>query len=133
MTSRTTEWRQPRAEAGECRGSVPVGVIGSAHGRAAESITVPAADRAPGPVPEGGSVTLVPLLEPRVTAVVVAVALPETRFVVIEQGEPGDPFRALPEVQVRHQQPHRAAMIDRQRVALVGPDHPRSPSGDIGQ
>ena len=72
-------------------------------------------------------------VQPGVAPVVVAVALPEALFVVVHQGDPGDPLRALPEVQVRHQQPHRAAVIGRQRPSLVGPDHPGLAAGDVGQ
>src|SRR3954451_12173400 len=72
----------------------------------------------------GVSVTLVTLLEPRVAPVVVAVALPEARLVMVEQGQPGDPLGALPEVEVRDQQSHRAAVLDRKRPPLVGPDDP---------
>src|SRR5215213_8232825 len=53
------------------------------------------------------SVTLVPLLPPRVAAVVVAVLLPEPGLVPGHEGEPADPLGALPEIQVRHQQPDR--------------------------
>src|SRR5690348_11050905 len=70
------------------------------------------------------SVTLVPLLAPGVAAVVVAVLLPEAGLVAGQQGELGDPLRALPEVQVRYEQPHRAAVLDRQRAAVVLPHHP---------
>ena len=61
-----------------------------------------------------GSVTLVPLLEPGVTPVVVAVDLPEARLVMVQQPQAGHPLGALPEVQVRHEQPGRAAVLDRQ-------------------
>src|SRR5256885_13012267 len=36
----------------------------------------------------------------------------------------GDPFRALPEVQVRHQHPGGAPVLDRQGAPLVVPDDP---------
>src|SRR5215218_3931451 len=62
-----------------------------------------------------GSVTLVALLAPGVAAVVVAVLLPEPGAVPLPQRDSGDPLGALPEVQVRHEHPHRAAVLDRQR------------------
>ena len=65
----------------------------------------------PGAVPDIGSVALVTLLEPRIAAVVVAVALPEAGFVVVEELEPGDPLRALPEVEVRHDEPGGPAVL----------------------
>src|SRR5206468_940608 len=56
------------------------------------------------------SVTVVPLLQPRVAQLVVAALLPEPRLVVVEQPDAADPLRALPEVQVRHEHPDRAAV-----------------------
>src|SRR6187549_2029704 len=64
------------------------------------------------------SVTLVPLFLPRVAPVVVAVALPETLLVVVEQGQPRHPLRALPEVQVRHEQSHGTAVVARERCPV---------------
>src|SRR3954471_1793410 len=77
------------------------------------------------------SVALVPLFLPRVAAVVVAVALPEPGLVVVEQTQPGDPLGALPEVQVRHQQPGRAAVLGGQRLPVGVPDHPGLATGDV--
>src|SRR3954465_16066657 len=67
------------------------------------------------------SVALVALLEPGVAAVVVAVLLPEPGPVVRHQLEPGDPLGGLPEVQVRHQQPDRPAVLARQRLSARPP------------
>ena len=53
------------------------------------------------------------LLQPGVAVVVVAEALPEPRPVVLHEREGVDPLRALPEVEVRHQQPGRAAVLRR--------------------
>src|SRR5690242_13124271 len=86
---------------------------------------------ASGPAVPMSSVTLVPLLEPRVAAVVVAVLLPEARLVAAQQGQAGDPLGALPEVEVRHEQPHRPAVLDRQRTAVVLPDHPGLAAGYV--
>src|SRR3954453_18270195 len=77
------------------------------------------------------SVPLVALLEPGVAVVVVAVALPEALLVVVEQGQPGHPLRALPEVEVWHQQPDRTAVLSRQRPAVVGPHHPGLAVSDV--
>src|SRR3954453_6050147 len=77
------------------------------------------------------SVTLVPLLAPGVTQVVVAVLLPEPRLVARHERQLADPLRALPEVEVRHQQSDRSAVLDRQRLAVELPHHPRLASGDV--
>src|SRR3954471_15338502 len=77
------------------------------------------------------SVTLVPLLLPRVAAVVVAVLLPEARLVALHHGDPADPLGALPEVQVRHQHPHRAAVLHRQGLTVELPNHPGLAAGDV--
>src|SRR4051794_6638816 len=77
------------------------------------------------------SVTLVPLLLPRVAPVVVAVLLPEAGLVALHHGDPADPLGALPEVQVWHQHPHRAAVLDRQGLTVELPDHPGLAAGDV--
>ena len=58
----------------------------------------------------------IPLLGPRVAVQVVAVLLPEAGVVALLQDERPDPLRALPEVQMRHDQPRRAAVL-RDRAA----------------
>src|SRR5215210_3698239 len=83
------------------------------------------AEGPPRPSGAAGSVTLVALLAPRVPAVVVAVLLPEPGAVPRAQRDPADPLGALPEVQVRHEHPHRAAVLDGQRPAVELPDDPR--------
>ena len=70
------------------------------------------------------SVALVALLEPRVAAIVVAVALPEAGFVVVEQLQTGDPLGALPEVEVRDQQTGRAAVFGRRAGRRRPPTRP---------
>src|SRR5204862_3649656 len=77
------------------------------------------------------SVAAVALLEPRVAVVVVAVALPEARLVVLQQTQPAHPFRALPEIQVRHEQPRRPAVLSRERRAVVADRDPGLPSGHV--
>src|SRR4051812_22874584 len=92
----TVAVRHPPAGAG-----VPPSVGGSSGSGSAPG-TVAGSGSASGP----SSITLVPLLLPRVAAVVVAVLLPEARLVPLHHGDPADPLGALPEVQVRHQHPH---------------------------
>src|SRR6266542_1064959 len=71
------------------------------------------------------SVAPVPLFAPWVTVVVVAEALPEARLVAVEQPDPADPLGALPEVQVRHQQPRRPAVLGLQVLAAEAEGDPR--------
>src|SRR4051794_5409631 len=84
----------------------------------------------PAPSTSACSVTLIPLLPPRVAQVVVAVLLPEAGLVAGHQRELGDPLRALPEVEVRDEQPDRAAVLDGQRLAVELSDHPRLAARD---
>src|SRR5262245_18421981 len=79
------------------------------------------------------TVPLVALFEPGVTAVVVAVALPEPRLVMVEELEAGNPFRALPEVQFRHEESGRATVLPGQRLAVDLPDHPRPTADHVGE
>src|SRR3954454_7529032 len=79
------------------------------------------------------SVTLIPLLPPGVAQVVVAVLLPEPWLVAGHQGQPGAPLGALPEVEVRHEQPPRPAVLGGQRLAVELPDHPGLAAGDVLQ
>src|SRR5688500_16695579 len=65
------------------------------------------------------SVAAVAFFEPRVAAVVVAEGLPEPGLVALDESNTADPFGALPEVQVRHHEPCRAAVLRRERVAVV--------------
>ena len=66
-----------------------------------------------------GSVAPVPLFAPWVPVVVVAEALPESGLVVEGQRDAADPLRALPQVQVRDEQPGRAAVLRGQVLAVV--------------
>src|SRR3954451_1664088 len=76
-------------------------------------------------------VALVALLEPGISTVVVAVALPEPGLVLGQELEAGDPLGRLPEVQVRHQEPDRTTVLPSQRLAPEGPDHPGLAAGDV--
>jgi hypothetical protein len=53
-----------------------------------------------------------------------AVGLPETWLVAVEQFQAPHPLRALPEVQVRHEQASRAAVLGFERLAVVAERHP---------
>src|SRR4051794_2647729 len=73
--------------------------------------------------PTGGTsltalVALIPLLDPRIAAVVVAAHLPEAGVVVVEHANAGDELGALPEVEVRDEQARRTAVVTRQRLAV---------------
>src|SRR5450756_857502 len=59
------------------------------------------------------------LFLPRVGVVVVAVALPEAADVVVQELEPPDPLRALPEVALRNNEAERVAVLRIERLALV--------------
>src|SRR6478672_7446246 len=123
LTSTTFAVDQPPIGAGKLSGRGRPSCPGSAGRPAgADPTACPAA---------AISVTLVPLFQPWVTPVVVAVALPESLLVMIHQGDPGDPFCALPEVQVRHQQPYRPAVIGRQWLALMRPHDPGLAPRDV--
>src|SRR5690242_16796313 len=62
----------------------------------------------------------VALFLPGVAPHVIAVLLPESRQVLIEQLEASHPFRALPEIEMRHEQSRRPAVLGRQRLAGPG-------------
>ena len=57
-----------------------------------------------------GSIPGVALFSPRVTVVVIAQTLPESGYIAVAQLDGSHPLRGLPKVQVRHQQPRRAAV-----------------------
>src|SRR5215213_9176775 len=59
------------------------------------------------------------LLFPRIGVVVVAARLPVPRPVRLHEVDPGEPFRALPEVEVRHERPRRRPVRPRERVTAV--------------
>ena len=58
-------------------------------------------------------------------------SLPEAGLVLVPQREAAHPLRALPEVQVRDEQPRRAAVLGLQRLAVVVERHPRLAAGDV--
>src|SRR2546429_8070 len=77
------------------------------------------------------SVTLVPLLEPRGAAGVVAVLLPEPGLIVIEHPQTRDELRALPEIEVRHEEAGRPSVGPFERLALVVPHDPCLAAGHV--
>src|SRR3954454_21473413 len=79
--------------------------------RARASVPGESRRRCPKPAPAPRSVAPVPLLQPRVAAKVVAVRLPEAGLVLVPELEAAHPLGALPEVEVRDEQPCRAAVL----------------------
>src|SRR5947208_15235047 len=77
------------------------------------------------------SVAPVALLLPRVSAHVVAVRLPEAGLVVVAQLEAAYPLRALPEVEVRHEQPRGAAVLGVEWLVVVRERDPGPAAGQI--
>src|SRR5262245_21156648 len=78
-------------------------------------------------------VTVVALLTPRVAVVVVAERLPESALIPVHEAELPDPLRALPEVEVRHEKTRRAAVLGRERRAIIFDCHPCLAAGDVGE
>src|SRR5258708_19466070 len=66
----------------------------------------------------GESPSPIPLFLPRVAPHVVAVLLPEAGHVLIYQCEAPCPLRALPEIQVRHQQPGGPAVLGHEPLTV---------------
>src|SRR5256885_9319231 len=60
----------------------------------------------------------IPLFLPGIAPHVVAVLLPEPGNVLVDQREAPYPLRALPEIQVRHQQPGGPAMLGCEPVTV---------------
>src|SRR3954467_15885036 len=79
-----------------------------------------------------GSISGVALFSPRVTVVVVTQTLPESGYVAVAQLNGSHPLRGLPEVQMRHQQPRRAAVHRAKRFALVAVDNPGLSTEKVG-
>src|SRR5207244_1027655 len=75
----------------------------------------------------------IPLFLPGVSVVVVAVGLPEPRLVAVEELEPSNPLRTLPEVEVRDEHPGRAAVDRLEGLAVVLVRNPCLTVGDIDQ
>src|ERR1700675_3792387 len=72
------------------------------------------------PAREGGvSVTGEALLAPRVAIDVIAAQLPEARLLLPRKLQAAHPFRRLPEIEMRHQQPGRPAMVGLKRLPRI--------------
>lgn len=61
----------------------------------------------------------IPLLFPRIGAHVVAVDFPESRRVDVQELQRADPLRALPEIQLRNDEPARSAVVGLEVLAIV--------------
>src|SRR5581483_3661002 len=70
-------------------------------------------------------IALIPLLTPRIPAIVIAELLPKPRLIARHEPKATHPLRALPEIEMRHEQPRGPAMLRRQRRA---PESERDPS-----
>src|SRR2546429_361953 len=64
------------------------------------------------------SVSAVPLFLPGVAVDVVAERLPEARLVTLDHPKAPDPLGALPEIEVRHDQPRRPAVDRLERLVI---------------
>src|SRR5215471_5016447 len=60
------------------------------------------------------------LLRPGIAAHVVAAHFPETGPVLGHEGDPPKPFRALPEIELRHHRSYGSAVLAGDRLALPG-------------
>src|SRR5690349_13308278 len=69
-------------------------------------------------------VALVALLTPWISAVVIAKLLPESLLVARQELQAAHPLRALPEIEMRHEEPRRSAMLGRQRRAVIAVGDP---------
>src|SRR3954453_20945829 len=77
------------------------------------------------------SVALITLFKPGISAIVVAERLPEARLDVVHEVQPAHPLRALPEVQVRDEQPGRAAVLGLEVVAVIAVDDPGAAAREV--
>src|SRR4029077_19370325 len=68
----------------------------------------------------GGAYSTIAVFFPRIAFVVIAAHLPETRAVLHGEFDPAHPFRALPEIPIRDDDTHRAAMLAGNGFALPG-------------
>src|SRR4051794_39565747 len=81
--------------------------------------------------PRWKSVAPVTLLKPGIPAVVVAVALPEARPILLAEDQAAHPLGALPEVQMRDEQARRSAVLGLQRLAVEVERDPGLAAGDV--
>src|SRR4051812_1080079 len=87
------------------------------------------AGRQPSPLTAtGASVAPEALLTPGISVVVVAEGLPEAHLVALHDLEPADPLGALPEVDVRNQQPRAPTVLGLEPAIVVRVGHPGLPA-----
>src|SRR6185312_165252 len=77
------------------------------------------------------SISRVALFLPWLSVIVVAVRLPEAGLVGRLEQEAPYPLGALPEVVLRDEHARGAAVLGRERLAVVGEDHPRLAARDV--
>src|SRR5215475_771810 len=65
------------------------------------------------------------LLPPGITVVVVAELLPEARLVVAQEGDAPYPLGALPEIEMRNQEPSRTSVLGLQLSVVEAERDPR--------
>src|SRR5262249_61719024 len=73
------------------------------------------------------------LLVPGVAVVVVAERLPEAGLVLFQQPQAPNPLRALPEVEVRHDQAGRPPVLRLERLVGIAGGDERPAGPDLGQ
>src|SRR6266446_8168602 len=79
------------------------------------------------------AVAVVALLTPRVAVVVIAERLPEPGLIAVHEAQLPYPLGTLPEVEMRHEEPGRAAVLGRERDAIVFHGGPCLAAGDVGE
>src|SRR5262249_6548527 len=68
---------------------------------------------------DAASVSGITLFAPGIAIEVVAERFPEARRILGHEIQPAHPFRAFPEIEMRHEQPRRTAMLRRERLAFI--------------
>src|ERR1700688_2643130 len=63
------------------------------------------------------SIVGIALFVPRIATVVIAADFPVARCILVQEFDRLQPFRAFPEIEMRHHQPHRAAVFCLKRRA----------------
>ena len=82
---------------------------------------------------EATSIIRISLLGPRVAAIVIAARLPKSRLVGGLELDGAEPFRALPKVEMRHDQAHRAAVFLGERLSFPAMGEQRVLDGEVGE
>src|SRR5215203_4942169 len=79
------------------------------------------------------SIVRVALFAPRVAVAMIAAQFPETEFIALGELERIHPFRGFPEIEMRHKQPRRSAMLGWKGLAGVLGCHHRLPHEEVGR